>query len=82
MRSLPVVEMTQRGGEDDKRKNLPFVIPTERSDDCMDAGGKTTLEAKVEKSPNTANRLMRSLPVVEMTSRVVDSTREKVDMMR
>jgi hypothetical protein len=75
--------MTHRGGEDDKRKNLPFVIPTEHSDDdCMDAGGRTTLEAKVEKSPNTANRLMRSLPVVEMTSRVVDSTREKVDMMR
>jgi hypothetical protein len=25
-RYLPTVDMTHRGGEDDKRKNLPFVI--------------------------------------------------------
>jgi hypothetical protein len=33
------VDMTHRGGDDDKRKNLLFVIPNERSeDDCMGKG--------------------------------------------
>jgi hypothetical protein len=40
----------------------------ERSDDdCMDAGGRATLDAKAEGSPNAVKRLMRYLPVVDMT---------------
>jgi hypothetical protein len=39
----------------DSSRSTPCVIPNERSDNCMDAGGRATLEAKAEEgSPNAA----------------------------
>ena len=40
----------------------------------MVAGGRATLEAKAEESPNAANRLTRYLPAVDMTRWAVDMT--------
>jgi hypothetical protein len=62
---------TERSGEGppNAAKRSIFVISMERSDDdCMDAGGRATLEAKVEKSPYFANSPTRYLPAVDLTS--------------
>jgi hypothetical protein len=51
MRYLPAVDMTQWVGEDDKRKELPIVIPPERSDEgSPNAANCSTLVISMERS--------------------------------